>query len=436
MTVKFLYKARKIKVATIPARFLLRFLKREPSYIFFSPPSLYKILRKGLKSSVVNLPVVKDVVLYENVISYPVTAGGDNEIFGGLLNSQDGSLIKEALLGDGGSRQEMPGLDFDKANLETVPVLKGTYLYAGMIFNNFGHFLLESISRLWACQYYKDHDLFIIVYAPWGRPQYLEKDNYINQVLRGFGIPLKKLLFFTDIVLLKKVLIPEQKYGFEICKHPEPLFVDFIRSFKFPLNIPTGFEEADKVYVSRSDLPLGSGKPLGEKEFERYLAANGYLIFYPENYTIYEQLTVYKRAKQIIFCDGGAIHSCILLPDLKAAVAIVARRRDLRWNCREITAQFLGYNKQVLWIDEVKAQYQFGLETWNAIGEIDWYKVGEALKQHKFVTSDFQLTDPIAYKRTTNEELQLYIKSIADDKRFVEFMTNIKEQYPIVPNSF
>ena len=139
---------------------------------------------------------------------------------------------------------------------------------------------------------------------------------------------------------------------------------------------------------------------------------------------------------KIIFCDGGATYCTILIPDLKADLSIVARRRDSRWNYKEITEHFYGYKKQLLWIDEVIGQYQFGLESWDAVAEIDWYKVSVTLKENGFTENDCQRTEIEDDNKNKRKEIQDYIQDIQSNPLFLNYMLRHKEQHPALPNSF
>ncbi len=380
-----------------------------------------------------------EVVIYENPVSYPVeTAQVDYNFQGGLIDSKTLQLIKEAtLLRHNRICQAMPEWNYDSLEISRLPKIEGTFLFGGILLNNFGHFLLESISRLWAYDMFKKFDPYILFYAPWGIPDYLKKNNHVHQVFKGFDIPLKRLIFFKEIIKLQRVIIPEQKYGFGKCRTPNNAFINFIKKFNFRDQLPKAFHDSDKIYVSRSGLSFSQGRPFGETLFETYLQANGYRIIYPEKHTLYEQLAIYKQAKRIIFCDGGAVYSTILLPELSAEVAIVARRRDSRWNYKEVvTEHFNGYNKTVLWIDEVVGQYQYGLETWDAAGEIDWYKVSLLLKKENFVLTAFENLDTTKYADIKRNELQQYIQSIHTNPIFLDYMQKQQEQYPIMPLRF
>lgn len=378
-----------------------------------------------------------EIAVFENAISYPVTNDGAVYDFrGGLIDSETLKLIEEAILSRHNKPcQAMPELVDKNIEINKLTQIEGTFLFGGILLNNFGHFLLESIGRLWAYGLFKKFDPYILFYAPWGIPDYQKKNNYVHQVFKALGIPLNRLVFFTEIVQLKKVIIPEQKYGFGKCRMPDNTFINFIQSFNLPNRIRVN-ASADKIYVSRSKLPFNQGRPFGETEFEKYLQSNGYLIIYPEKHTLYQQLAIYKTASKIIFCDGGAMYGTILLPNLNADIAIVARRRDPRWNYKELTEHFYGYKKSVLWIDEIISQYQYGMETWDAAGEIDWYKVGVTLQKEKFVTSTFEGLETSFYKDLKRKELQQYIESIHTNPIFLNYMEKIKEEYPILPNSF
>jgi Glycosyltransferase 61 len=379
-----------------------------------------------------------EITICENLICTPLvnaTTGYDFE--GGLIDSKTLQLVQETILiRHNKLSQEMPPINCSPIQIDNLPKLTGTFFLGGVMFNNFGHFLLESIGRLWAYQSVRHLDPYIFFYTPWGIPEYKNKDSYVHQVFKGFNIPLNRFIFFKEVAVLEKVIIPKQKYGFGLCRHPDNQFVNFISSFKIYNSVFERNVVEKKIYVSRSQLPYNTGRPFGEKWFEEYLEHNGYKIIYPENYTLYQQLKMYTNATHIIFCDGGAIYTTIFLPHLTAQVAIVARRRDKRWNYKELTEHFYGYEKPVVWIDEVIGQYQYGLETWDAAAQIDWRKVSVQLKEQNFVTTIFEKMNTDTYSDTIKLELQQYIKSIQLNPLFLNYMEKLKEEYPVLPNSF
>jgi hypothetical protein len=81
----------------------------------------------------------------------------------------------------------------------------------------------------------------------------------------------------------------------------------------------------------------------------------------------------------------------------------------------------------VLWVDGVKDQYQFGMDTWNAISTIDWFAVSEVLKEHGFVDRVFTEFDESEYVSQVKQDLKQYIAQVSRNPRFINFMMELKE---------
>jgi hypothetical protein len=415
-------------------KFFLQFLNRPTRYYFSSPyvarsPKLKRAGRLQAAKTLQDIEqgLVEGISLYHSVVSFPLDGGRVKSHRGGITDEKTFTLIREAIHFNGELCQEPPEDDLSAIRLSELPVIKHVVLFGGIMYNNFGHFLLESLARLWSYKHVQGLDPYILFYTYWGDPNYFDRKNYVHQVLQGFGIPLTKILFINEIARIEQLIVPAQKYGYEFCKNPDTVFMDFVRGFSFPVTIPRGYDNAENVYVSRAKLSSNLGKLIGENHFETFLKSCGYVMFYPEAHTVYEQLTVYSRAKQIIFADGGALHACILLPDLKAEVAIISRRRDPVWTPSDIADQFRGYGKPVLWVDGVKDQYQFGMDTWNAISTIDWFAVSEVLKEHGFVDRVFTEFDESEYVSQVKQDLKQYIAQVSRNPRFINFMMELKE---------
>lgn len=406
-------------------RFGLRFVKRRRSFIFFSQEKTFRKLvvsesqlDDGYIESVLVSCKSAGLLVKEDLISVPLSKGHIKEYHGGLVDRNTGLLINEAIHYDGELSQEFhPRNDIKPENH-----VNHLLFFGGILYDHFGHVLLDTICRLWAYPLVKKLDPYIYFYVPWNTPRYLEKKNFVYQVFEGFDIPHKKIIFSQQTLLLKKIIIAPQKYGYGLCKSPDPVFVDFLKTFKYQKSLPKKFLKADKLYVSRVNIEYGLGKPIGEKYFENFLKDNGYKIFYPEQYSLKEQLTIYTNAKKIIFCEGSALHACILLPDLKAEIAIISRRKDLKRSANLITDQFVGFKKEFLWINEVGKQYQFGLETWSAIAEVDWYKVSCILAENDFVNEIFLHFNTSNYNEIVEQELKEYVEAIKTRPEFISFL--------------
>ncbi|PZV14491.1 MAG: hypothetical protein DCF20_12645 [Pseudanabaena sp.] len=406
-------------------RFFLRHMGKTKKFL--------RRLHNRAANSLFSLPKAdNEISIHAQVIAYPLKELAHLDYSGGLINSTTHKLIAESIY----YKEEIPCQHFTNFNTQEnldldVPEFEDTCLYIGILFNHYGHFLLESLGRLWAYESVKELNPYICFYAPWGVPKYLEENNYVNQVLTGFKIPHERLIFLEHLVRLKKVVVPQQKYGYGYLRNPDSVFFNFVKTFSFKDHTPQGFENADKIYVSRAKLPFSikgnvCGRAIAESVFEEYLISNDYKIFYPEFYNLFEQLTVYKNAKKIIFSSGSALHTCILLPDLQADVAIISRSQD-PGNNLVFEEQFQGYRKTVFWAYAIRAQYQFGLDSWAALSDIDYYKASILLEKQGFVDKIFNNFNQHDYSNIVRSEIQNYIQSISNDTNFINFMTMLKE---------
>ena len=428
-------------------RFLFKYLNKK-SNLFFHPPD--KILTRLIKKdentnqnqSIINqIEIENDLVdsisIYENIISVPLEKIEDsNFYYGGLINEKY-KLIKEAIHFDAGHSIQKLSTSFDTQKIfnQSIPEIEDAVVFGGILFNHFGHFLLDSLARLWAYKFVEKLNPYIFFYAPWGKPNYLEKNNYVNQILTGFGIPHEKIVFIDRLIKFKKIIVPHQKYGSDYTENPDSIFLDFVRDFKIKNDLPKEFEKADKIYVSRSKMPITSGRIIAESLFEEYLISNGYKILYPERYNLFQQLTIYNNAKKIIFCSGSALHACILLPNLSADVAIIARWKDPNDNLY-LTKQFRGYGKSVLGIDALRGQYCFSTHSSDyayvdALSDVDWYKASIFLERQGFVDTLFNNFNELDYSNIVRGELQEYMQKkflYIQSPKFIDFiMAKCKE---------
>lgn len=205
-----------------------------------------------------------------------------------------------------------------EASVETLP---GRYLFGGMIYGHFGHFLCESTGRLWALA--RDRGFDGVVWFP--------KVEMVHpaRLVKPFA-PFFAALGFNDLQMeapqkntrIEEIVIAEQGFGIGTLSSGRPEYRHFMRSH---LGSAIAAEGPEKLYVSRSRLNAKRGSVLLETEIELRLAAEGYEIFHPQDHSLEVQIARYKAARHILALDGSALHLAAMLIDPSCKVAIINR---------------------------------------------------------------------------------------------------------------
>lgn len=275
------------------------------------------IMHKASPAELADMPLSQDFVTHRDALMVP---WGDNipkasQRAGGLFTSEGSYIAQSKCL----RNADMPVTVEPVFTADTPPEhLPGRYLYGGLLYAHFGHFLCESTARLWALPKIKNLDGVVWVPKP--------KRGHAARLTRGFQ-PFFDRLGFGDLKLMApqentridEVVFAEQGFGLSTLSAGRPEFRAFMRD-----RLTAGLERGgpDKIYVSRSSLPSKRGSVLSEPLIETLMAAEGYEIFHPQEHDIDTQISRYMNAKMIVGLDGSALHLAAMVarPDVKVAI--------------------------------------------------------------------------------------------------------------------
>ncbi|WP_158967034.1 DUF563 domain-containing protein [Paraglaciecola sp. L3A3] len=214
--------------------------------------------------------------------------------------------------------------------------LKGTFLYGGPIFNNFGHFLAECIHRCWALDYAESQlgvKIDKVLFTPQVNPSFsffYSKIYHLPpvylEVLNYLGIPKHKIRCVFSPKTYEKLIVPQQASFFRAKQPVSKTYLNFLDRCEAKNVNSIKQRLYKKVYVSRKYFAL-RGAFAGECYIEDFLIKNGFHIFYPEQHSILTQLNMYKGAQEIIFAEGAALHILELFGHVNAHISVLCRRR-------------------------------------------------------------------------------------------------------------
>ena len=264
--------------------------------------------------------------------------------------------------------------------------LEGRYLWGGMVFNQFGHFVVESPARLWALP---DGGCEGVVMVPsgGGRDDLRVYERALFDFW-GVDIPIHLLNEPTEI---EDLLIPGQAFGLGEIARGTPEHRDWMRRAADRVE-PEG---AELVYISRGKLKSGRGQVLLEDAIERNLERCGYRIYDPQRDTISQQLAQFKKARHILGLDSSAFHLAGLVAHPGQRYGIILRRNMAAYVSIQLQLEGMGAAVEVFNVldaDWIPAR-QSGPNAFSW-GELDLNALGTALAENGFIPADFDWQTP------------------------------------------
>ena len=260
--------------------------------------------------------------------------------------------------------------------------LEGRWLWGGLLYWNFPHFIAETIARLWAIDAMSE-PLDGMVFVPRRKGTRGRLMTYQKGIFDAFGIDLP-VRVVNQPLQVDELIVPGQGFGLGDITHGTEAFRAFVHE-RFGAAIAA--EGPERLYITRSQLAPGKGALLGESVLEEHLRAEGYETFAPEKYDIATQIARYKAAKHIIACDGSALHVFAMCGRANQELAIITRRKSAAASliARHVTA-FTGRAPTVIhalrneWLHPETRRKRM------AVGEPDMPALQDALREAGFVS--------------------------------------------------
>ncbi|GAB5448372.1 glycosyltransferase family 61 protein [Gymnodinialimonas sp.] len=214
--------------------------------------------------------------------------------------------------------------------------LAGRWLFGGLFYGHFGHFLCESTSRLWALD--QLGPIAGIVFYPKNQLAH-ERRHYRHQLpffaAMGLGADKIQIRVPQQPVIIDQLATPEPAFGIGEMIEARPNYRHYMQN---TLGHAIPADGAKDLYISRSKLPSKRGSVILEDLIEQKMEKAGYTVFHPQNHGIEEQIAAYKSAKRIVSLDASSLHMAAMLVRADTKVAIINRGPSS--NIEDYLAQF------------------------------------------------------------------------------------------------
>lgn len=186
-------------------------------------------------------------------------------------------------------------------------------IFGGVAFSHFGHFLIETLSRLWWVIKNKEFSKKIVFI----KNRDFDENKFIKLLLLC-GLKKENIIFLEQATRFKLVIIPDQSLIFFNYYTDEFLtpYNEILKNIK-----PSVYE---KIYLSRTKFEKKDH--INEIYFENFYRSLGYKIVYPEKLDIAEQISLVSGADEIVSTMGTISHLAIFCkPNAKLVTFLRSR---------------------------------------------------------------------------------------------------------------
>lgn len=231
--------------------------------------------------------------------------------------------------------------------------LPGTWLWGGVMWRYFPHFVTESITRLWALDQLDQSDLAGILFVPKSPdntdpPPGFQKDFFR---LMGTDLPLVEA---REPLSPERLIVPGQGFGLGDISRGT---VEFRAAVKNRFAVDVRPHGPEKIYISRSRLGPQRGALLGEPYLDAYLEAEGYEVFHPQDHSLEVQIARYRAATHVIAAEGSSLHLYAFAGRPDAKIAMLLRRQSAA--TQHISTHIKSFTGVApLWIDHLRQTWK------------------------------------------------------------------------------
>lgn len=188
-------------------------------------------------------------------------------------------------------------------------VISDMVIYGGYWYSQFGHRLIDSLSRVWPFLDEAYREMKFVFHTK----DYPTRAPDIS-FLRLLGMKSEQIVFLDKDTLFKNILVPTQVGPPSVLRKAlSRKCTDVINVIAS--NIPD-FPDSNfqKVYLSRMKF-TGKDVVLGEKNVENLFMENGFKIIYPETLPLEKQIAIMKNCRVLAGINGSALHLSLFMPD-------------------------------------------------------------------------------------------------------------------------
>lgn len=221
---------------------------------------------------------------------------------GGVLD-ENKNYIKESGQYAYGEKTRVYG-QYDFSD-EIVKYVDKEVVYFNYCLNQWGHFLIEVIGRMWYA--IKNPECLVAYSGILGGRNFLT--GSLKQLMELLGIGDDRLIFVNEITQFKKIIIPEESVL--ITKYWTKEYKQIIDKLVSSVLKSREIDQKRKIYCSRCHF--SDAKEFGEERIESLFKNNGYEVVHMEGLNLVEQITLLNECKEVVCLSGTLVHNAMFI---------------------------------------------------------------------------------------------------------------------------
>ena len=228
---------------------------------------------------------------------------------GGVLNRDKKYIEESGIISYGRDvykKNQNPIIAFGGSyNVESVKVVNEKVVYAGLITNHWGHFLIDFSTRLW---YMLECDENFKIAFVIKEGQKIQLIPSIKRFLQLLNINEERILFINTPTKFSSIIVPQCSYV------TNGYYTDqFLKVFDTVVARieEKSKEENTKIYFTRSGWYKSKGSEVGEDLLVDLFRKNGFKIVSPENCTLDEQISLIRSSDVVVAIEGTIPHNML-----------------------------------------------------------------------------------------------------------------------------
>ncbi|WP_082494533.1 glycosyltransferase 61 family protein [Methylobacterium sp. Leaf108] len=261
-------------------------------------------------------PSVSDV---RDVIALPTDPGGSWGIFNRSGRALDEAMDRHGPNGTIGDRKTQVPISTLRSALNTVDE---TYIYGGFVNLHFGHFIVNTLPRLWPL-IDRANDNYKILFHGQGNPKDWFGLPFIRDLFGALGLTEDRIVFIDRPMVFSRLIVPHPSFQEQSFAHRA--FGQLCRMIgdnilrDHPLQQERNMAPA---YLSKGNLKSGVGRFANENVVTEILSASGIEIIYPETLALPEQIALFRDRQTILGTAGSAFHNSVFVTSRAKIICI------------------------------------------------------------------------------------------------------------------